>query len=146
MLTKAAPRNQSLDTSHNVVPISDIFSLFNIPCLTILTITLANTQLLIFPDIFLILKTFFINARPISDLNNRPLSKKPLKTIFSNIWQKQYTMHRRKVPNLYEVVIDFSLSNIRSILINSSFKGISFISNRDNQENSTPKTIYKNSN
>ena len=106
---------------------------------------MANAQLLTSLDIFLALETFFTNAELISDLNDRPLSKKPLKTVSSNIWQKQHTMHRHKVPNLHEIVIDFSLSNTRSILVNNSFESISFVSNEDDWENSTPGTIYKNS-
>ncbi len=54
-------------------------------------------------------------------------------------------MRRYKVPNLYEVVIDFSSSNARSILANSSFGSIGFTSNEDNQENSTSGIIYKSS-
>lgn len=52
-------------------------------------------------------------------------------------------MHKYKVPNLHKIILDFSLSNARSILVNSSFKSISFANNRDHQENSTFEIIYK---
>lgn len=54
-------------------------------------------------------------------------------------------MHKRRVPNPHEIVIDFSSSNARSISANSSFGSIGFASNGDDQENSTPGTIYKSS-
>ena len=54
-------------------------------------------------------------------------------------------MHRRKISNPYEVVIDFSSSNTESISANKSFGKTSFASNEDDQENSTPGTIYKSS-
>lgn len=54
-------------------------------------------------------------------------------------------MCKYKVPNLHEVVINFSLSNARSISANSSFGNIGFASNKDDQEDYTPRTIYKSS-
>lgn len=80
----------------------------------------------------------------LSDLNNRLLNKAFLQTVFSNMRQKQHTTHKRKISNLHKVVIVFNLSNVRFILLNNSFKSISFASNRDNQENSIFETIYKN--
>lgn len=113
---------------------------------TILATILANAQLLTFLSIFLALETFFINIKPIFNLNNRLLSRKLLKIVFFNIQQKQYTMGRRKVSNLYKVVIDYSLSNIGSILANSSFGNICFTSNEDDWENSTLGIIHKSNN
>lgn len=55
-------------------------------------------------------------------------------------------MHKRKVLNLYKIVLDFSSSNLRSILVNSFFGSFSFANNKDDQENSTSETIYKSSN
>ncbi len=107
---------------------------------------MANAQLPTSPGIPLAPETFFTNAKPISDLNDRALSRESLKTVFSNIRQKQPTIYRHKVPNLHEVVIDFSLSNTGSISANNSFENIGFASNEDDQENSTPGTIYKSSN
>lgn len=40
-------------------------------------------------------------------------------------------MYKRKVPNLYEVIIDFSLSNAGFILANSFFGSIGFANNKD---------------
>ncbi len=78
-------------------------------------------------------------------MNDRPLSKEPLKTVSSYIRQKQPTTYRRKVLNLHKVVINFSLSNTKSILVNSCFGSISFANNENNWENSTPGTIYQRS-
>ena len=107
---------------------------------------MANTQLSTSPSILLVLEMFFINVGLISDLNNRLLSRKSLKTITSNIWQKQHIMCRYRVLNLYKVIIDFNSSNAGSILANSSLGSISFANNKDNWENSILKTIYRNSN
>lgn len=52
-------------------------------------------------------------------------------------------MHKRKVPNLHKVVIDFSLFNARFILANNSFRSIDFTSNEDDWKNSPFGTIYK---
>ncbi len=81
----------------------------------------------------------------ISDLNERLLSRESLKTISSNIRQKQHIIYKCKVLNLHEVVIDFSSFNNRSILVNSSFRSIGFVSNKDDWKNFTPGTIYKSS-
>ncbi len=54
-------------------------------------------------------------------------------------------MHRYKVPNLHEVVIDFSSSNPGFISANSSFGSIGFASNKDDRKNSTPRTNYNSS-
>ncbi len=140
---KATPWDQFLDTPCNILLTPETSSLFNAP--TTLATILANTQLSTSPSISLVPKTFFTNMGPISDSNDRPLSRKPLKTISSNIWQKQYTIYRRKVPNLYEVVINFCSSNAGSILANSSFENISFASNEDDWENSTLEIIYNSS-
>ncbi len=78
-------------------------------------------------------------------MNDRPLSRKPLKTVSSNIRQKQPTTCRRKVLNLHEVIIDFSSSNAGSISANSSFWNIGYASTEDDRENSTPGTIDKSS-
>ncbi len=106
---------------------------------------MVNAQLPTSPGNPLAPKTFFTNAEPIFNLNDRPLSREPLKTVSSNIRQKQPTTRRRKVPNLHEVVIYFNLSNAGSISANSSFGSIGFVSNKDDRENSTPGTIYKSS-
>ncbi len=140
---RAAPQDQSLDVPHNIPLILKISSPFNAP-ITPAT-ALANAQLPISLGISLASETFFINAGPISDLNDKSLNREPLKTVSSNIRQKQSTTYRRKIPNLYEVVIDFSLSNTGPTSANSSFGSISFASNKDNWENSTPGTIYKSS-
>lgn len=68
---------------------------------------------------------------PILNLNYRPITRKSLQTISSNIRQKQRTMHKGKVPNLYEIVLNFSLFNAESILANSFFRSIDFANNRD---------------
>ncbi len=140
---RAALRDQSPDAPHDVPSTPETSSPSNAP--TTPATALANAQLPISPGIPLAPETFFTNAGPISDLNDRPLSRETLKTVSSNIRQKQPTTHRRKVPNLYEVVIDFSSSNAGSILANSSFGSIGFASNEDDRENSTPGTIYKSS-
>lgn len=54
-------------------------------------------------------------------------------------------MRRRKVSNLYEVVIDFSSPNAGSILANCFFGSIDFVNNEDNWRNFIPRTIYKSS-
>ena len=55
-------------------------------------------------------------------------------------------MHRRRARNPNEVVIDFSSSNTGSISVNSSFGSIGFTTSSENdQENSVPGVIYKNS-
>lgn len=106
---RAAPQKQFLDAPCNIFPTPETFSLSNAS--TILVIVLTNTQLLISSGISLASETFFISAEPISDLNNRLLSKKLLKIVFSYIQQKQPTTYKRKVSNLHKVVIDSSLSN-----------------------------------
>lgn len=55
-------------------------------------------------------------------------------------------MHKCKISNLHKIVISFSLFNVGSILANSFFENNSFASNKNNQENSTLRTIYKSSN
>lgn len=55
-------------------------------------------------------------------------------------------MCKCKISNLHEIVFDFNSFNIRSISANKSFGSICFVSNDDNQENTTPGTIYKSSN
>ncbi len=69
-LIRAAPQNQSFNASYDVFPSPEISSSSNTS--TTPVITLANTQLLTLPDIPLAPETFFTNAGPISDLNNRP--------------------------------------------------------------------------
>lgn len=54
-------------------------------------------------------------------------------------------MYKRKVPNSHKIVIDFSSSNAGSTLAKSSFRSIGFANNKDDQENSTIRTIYKSS-
>lgn len=85
------------------------------------------------------------------DLNALPLNREPLQTASSNIWQK-----RHKVKNLHKIVLDFSLSNFKLILANSFFGSIGFVSNKNDQKNSTSGnftsrnsisgTIYKSGN
>lgn len=55
-------------------------------------------------------------------------------------------MHKRKVSNLYKIVLNFNLSNTRSILANGFFGNISFANNGNDQKNSTSGTIHKSSN
>lgn len=117
---KVASQNQSSNATYNVLPTSKNFSFFNAS--TILTTTLVNAQFLTSLDILLTLETFFTNVRPVFNLNNKPLSKELLKTVSSNIWQKQPTTHKRKVPNLYEIVSNYSSSNAGSISVNSFFR------------------------
>ena len=71
-------------------------------------------------------------ARSTYDLNDLPLNKELLQIMSSNIRQK-----RHKFKNLHKIVLDFSLSNSGSILVNSSFGSIGFASNENDQENST---------
>ena len=80
------------------------------------------------------------------NLNDLPLSREILQTMFSNIRQK-----RRKVRNPHEIVLDFNSSNSESISVNNSFRSIGFASNENDQENSTfgnstSGTIYKSGN
>lgn len=55
-------------------------------------------------------------------------------------------MHKCKVSNLHKIFFNFILSNSGFILANRFFGSISFTNNRDDQKNSTLKTIYKNGN
>ena len=80
-----------------------------------------------------------LTARPTYNLNDLPLSRESLQILSSNIRQK-----RHKIRNLHEIVLDFSLSNSRSILANSSFGNIG-ANNENDQENFTFGTIYKSS-
>lgn len=147
MLARALSQIQLSKAFSDVFLIPKTFFIANALSLTTLVSTLANVLFPIkfskFLNVFIALKTFFTNIRPIFNLNDRPKTRKPLQTIFSNIRQRQRTMYKDKIPNLYEIVLDFSLSNAGSILINSFFGTISFANNRDDQKNSTPGTIYK---
>lgn len=53
-------------------------------------------------------------------------------------------MYRCKILNLYEVVLNCSLFNTRSIFANNFFESIGFVNNKNDQENSTLGVIFKN--
>lgn len=55
-------------------------------------------------------------------------------------------MCKYRISNLHKVVFDFSSFNTRSISANKSFGSSGFVSNDDDQENTTPRTIYKSTN
>lgn len=55
-------------------------------------------------------------------------------------------MCKCKISNLHKVVFNFSCYNTRSISANKSFGSSGFVSNDDDQENTTLGTIYKSTN
>ena len=150
MPTRALPQIHLSNAHFNDLLISETFSTANAPWSTIAISALVSALPLIklpkFASVFLAPETFFINAGLISNLNNRLKTRELLQIIFSNIRQKQYTLHKRKVPNPHEIVLDLNSSNTGSILANTSFGSIGFANNGDNQKNSILKTIYKSSN
>lgn len=85
MSVRVVPWNQSINALYNVCQTLETSSPFNASCLTTSATVLANAQLSISPNISLAPKPFFTNAGPISDLNDRLLSRKPLKNVFFNI-------------------------------------------------------------
>lgn len=119
---RAVLQNQCPDAFCNVFLILETFSSSNIHCSICLVITLVNAQFSTSLGFSQAPKTCFTNAKPISNLNDRPLSKEPLKTVFFVIRGKKHTIYRRKVPHLYEIVINFTSSHAVSIFINNSLR------------------------
>lgn len=90
ILARILSQIQLLDAVSNIFPTPKTFFIANTPQSTTLANAPASTLPLIeLPkslSILLALKTFFINVRPIPDLNGRLKTREPLQTIFSNIW------------------------------------------------------------